>query len=357
MPTAVESLDLATGIGQRQGTFTFMKVEASSGRPLGELHPVQQGVPSLQHDATRAISRTISGLLLSIAETAELDPLAHRLTVAYVIGGTSFPLGTYVFTDDVRARNTAGRRSTGGLADLMFVVSTKTETAVSFLGTTNVGTAIASVLASVVGLSGYTVEPTASTIGTPIAWPPGTDRARILQDLAKLGGYFSPFMANDSKIHVVQAFDPATIPPTFTLEADTRIINDSISETTDLLDAPNRWIVKSNSGSDDAAIVGVYDVPTTAPYSAANRGFVVPAVVDVQGLLNSLQAEQMARSLAIQNPLFLHTTLATPVDPRHDGFDVIRYDGSNWLETGWSMPLVEGAQMAHTLQRAYGASS
>ena len=44
---------------------------------------------------------------------------------------------------------------------------------------------------------------------------------------------------------------------------------------------------------------------------------------------------------------------STIPDPRHDGYDVIRWQGFNWLELGWSLPMIEGSSMSHTLRKSY----
>lgn len=352
MATATELLDLAPGVGQRRATFTFTLTEAGSLRPLGDLHPDATSAPVLTHDVSRTVARGITGLVLDSADAAAVNVVKDRVTVAMIVGGETFPLGTYVFTDAARARTTAGRRLTGAVADLGFVVDQPTDATVGVAANTNVGTAIAEVLAGVDGLQGFTVEATAQAVGAPIGWAAGTNRGRILADLAALGGYFAPFAANDSQIRVLQAFDPAELPPTFTFGPGGRVIDNTVTESDDLLDAPNRFVVIDNANP-DAPIVGTYDVPVTAPHSAANRGFVVADVRDVQGLGTAAAADAAARAAGLATLVYATVTLSTPPDPRHDGYDIVGYDGANWLETAWSLPLVEGSEMSHTIQRAY----
>jgi hypothetical protein len=126
--------------------------------------------------------------------------------------------------------------------------------------------------------------------------------------------------------------------------------------TNDLLDAPNRFIVISNGAVSASAaaipIVGRYDIPSSAPHSIANRGFVIPSVEERQ-LDTQAQADAAARNLGQRQTIFERTTLSTAPDPRHDGYDVIRWQGENWLELGWSLPMAEGAAMTHTMRKSY----
>ena len=351
MPTVDQLLDLAPGIGQRQATFRFALVDAASGRALGDIQPVRTP-PSRTHDTSRKTCRSMAGLVLDRADTAAVNAVTDRVQVFMVIGGAEKELGTYVFTDTHRTRTTHGRRGEYGLADLGFVVAQPTESTVGFGAGTNVGTAIATILAAVPSLAGYEVEPGAAVTGAPIAWPAGTDRGRILEDLATLGAYLSPYMGNDSVIRVRRSFDPAEAAPSFTFESGGRVRSESISESDDLLEAPNLFVVVDNSNT-AAPVVGRYEVPVSAPHSYANRGFWVPQVTDMQGVGTSASADVAARALGLAHTVYQQVTLATPPDPRHDAYDVVAYDGVNWLETAWSLPLIEGGEMTHTLRRAY----
>ena len=115
----------------------------------------------------------------------------------------------------------------------------------------------------------------------------------------------------------------------------------------------NRFVVVSNDpGSDAEPVVGVYDVPASAPHSIAQRGFVLPKTVDVQ-VRSQAQATVYARTLGLQQTVYEVVELSTPVDPRHDAYEVVRWDGVRWLEVSWTMPLVPGGEMRHTLRRAY----
>lgn len=352
MPTATEQLDLAAGVGQRQATWRFDLVDGASGRPLGEIHPDELAPPQLSHDTTRNIPRTLTGINLSIAETIDVNPLTMRVRPVMLVGGAEYPHGTYIFSDEVKARTTAGRTGQLGAVDLMFVVAQLTENTTSFGVGTNVGAAISTVLGAVDGIDGFVVESTAIALGSPIAWPAGTDRGRILTDLATLGGYLNAYMGNDSQIHVRQSFDPAALPADFALDVDGRIMQNTISETTDILDAPNRFIVVDNSNT-ASPVVGVYDVPVSAPQSAANRGFVIAATFDIQGPGLPANAEQAAMTIGRRQTLTQRTTLATTPDPRFDAYDIVAYDGHNWLEIGWTLTMRDGSAMNHTLQRTY----
>jgi hypothetical protein len=45
--------------------------------------------------------------------------------------------------------------------------------------------------------------------------------------------------------------------------------------------------------------------------------------------------------------------LQTAADPRYDSYDVVRWQGVNWLEISRSMQLTNGAPMQHIFRRTY----
>jgi hypothetical protein len=164
-------------------------------------------------------------------------------------------------------------------------------------------------------------------------------------------------MNNAGEFQMVRTVDPATAVPDFDYDLANNVKRDTITRTTDILDAPNRFIVISNSG--DAAntpIVGTYDVPNTAPFSVVQRGFVVPSVVDLQSNATT-QATAMARNLGLRKTVFDRVTLDTMLDPRHDSYNVIHFLGENWLELGWTMNLFPGGAMQHVMRKGYQSTS
>jgi hypothetical protein len=167
------------------------------------------------------------------------------------------------------------------------------------------------------------------------------------------GDYFSPWFGNDQKLHFIRTFDPIDRVPDFDYDTGFKVMQDQILETDDLLTAPNRFIVIGNSGpSSRSAIVGIADVPINAPHSVPNRGFAVTQTQNLQ-LRSQDQAVAVARGLANRQTVFERVNLTTAPDPRHDSYDVIRWQGELWLELAWSMALTEGGMMNHMLRKGY----
>lgn len=347
-------LDLDPWVGQRQCTFRFDLHNGLTGEQLGQITPLLGA--SLTHDTSRTIKRQLS-MSLGVADTAAINVITDRVSVFMVFpNGQEYPLGVYMFTDASRqvfSSAPTGFHTAGGLAsvtlnDEMFLVDQQIEKGVSGLGL-NSSAVIQKALA---GLPiTYTLEP--SPFHSVESWGVGTNRGQMLEALSVTGDYFSPWFGNDGKLHFIRTFFPSTQVPSFDFDEGNKVIREPILETDDLLTAPNTFIVISNAPENsNTQVVGIATVPVTAPHSVANRGFVIASVENLQ-LSNSTQATAVAQGLAIRQNVFERVSLTTAPDPRHDSYDVIKWQGGLWLELAWSMALVEGGAMNHLLRKSY----
>ncbi len=341
-------LDLASHVGQRVATYRWQLVDGLTDQPLGDLHPIRDPTPTLTHDTTRAVKRSIDGVSFGRVDTAAINPITDRVRLYMVIAGTSYPLGRYMFTDATEFTSTGGNLSNDVLLDEMFIVDQQIDT--GFASTAHVDVAARALL------DGLPIQPPlieATSYPAVGGYGAGTRRGQILDALAAQGDYFTPWMNHQGRLTMIRTIDPATAVPTFDFDAGHKVIAFSIQRTSDILAAPNRFTVISNSGDADAApIVGTYDVPASAPHSIAQRGFVISDVRDLQ-IADPVQATAAARNLGIRQTIFERVSLATAPDPRHDSYDVIVWQGVQWLELGWAMTLHEGAPMQHIMRRSY----
>jgi len=328
------SFDLDECLGQRQATFRFALTDGVTGMELGDLHPIRPA--SLTHDTARGIKRQLS-FALTASETAAINTLTERVSPFMVIPGApqEYPLGRYMFVDESRAVYTSGRLGAEALYDEMFLVDQEI-----LLGISGFGRSVVDVILEAVQDLPITLGMEASPFISADAWGVGTNRGQILETLSVAGDYWSPWFGNDGLLRFQRTFDPALRVPDIDLDRWSRVIQASIVETDNLLTAPNVFVVISNSAADpDVAVVGTASVPATAPNSVANRGFSIPQTQDLQ-LSNQAQADAVAEGLAQRQTVFETVTLSTPPDPRHDSYNVIKWQGDLWLELAWSMTLL-----------------
>lgn len=363
MPRWSDYLDLAAFIGQVGCTFRFDVTDATTGRRRGTLTPLRDPVPTLSHDSTSTISRKLSNVTLGMEDAEWFKPLSDRITLTMIVGDderTEFPLGRYLVADDSSLFSSQGTVVPLTLYDDMFIIDQELEQGFNANGQP-ADVAIRKLL-EYVPIGVIQMEaPQGDRVWQ--SWGAGTGRGAALTDLATAGGYFKPWFDHQNRLRFVSAFEPGDRTADLDLDGDGRVYRDSISFNSDLVTAPNRWIVRSNSAGmqlgeegDETTelppVFAVYDVPSSAPFSITQRGFVIPRTVEAQVRTKS-SAAVYARTLGQQRTIYERCTLSTPPDPRHDCYNVIRFRAENWLEIGWSMPLISGGAMSHTLRRAY----
>lgn len=348
-------LNLAQYIGQRTTSYRFY-LSDFSGVELGEIHPSMEASATVSHDSSTTVSRKVQGLTLVGDEALAFNPLQHRIRISMVIAGVGeFPLGRYMATDYVSSRFSDG--ATGkdsiilplALVDEMAIVDQRM--ADSYLAKGKITSECIRDL-----LYGLPIDEPDIEISPSIctgAWSIGSSRATALSDMAATGGYFMPWFANNGRMKMVMSFDPGLRTPSVDWDANHLVARDTITVTDETVSAPNIFMVISNdTGTTGNSYVGTYEIPSSAPHSVANRGFKIPVVKDVQ-VTSSEYARLYARTWGIQETIAERLEVDTPPDPRHDGFTVVRFDGLQWMEIGWSLSLKAGGPMRHTLRRAY----
>lgn len=324
----------------------------NANKVIGEIHPTK-GEVSISHDVDGVVMRTLSGIKLDEVESADVDTLNDEVRV-YMLDehGDDNPMGVFRFTGQTQELSSLDPLLHGDMGDRGVLLERSTERFYGVQTQVGIRSTIASVLRDA-GITQLSVDPTAAIVEGSIGWDIGTSYGQILQDLCLLGGYYNPWFDADGICQVKQKVtDLNTAPvPVLVYAEGTNILRRTSTLSSDLLAAPNRFIVVS-SGPTDYPIVGTYDVPASAPYSIQARGgLVVPDVTSVQGVANVGDAAARAREIAQTKLPFETLSFSSPVDPRHSAFDVVEYLGERWLETVWGMQLVAGGEMTHTLQR------
>lgn len=345
--TIIPALDLEDFIGVRTATYRFRLFNGVTNEDLGDITPYVQGA-RLSHDVGRTVKRDLS-FNLGVEDADAINPLTDRVEVFMLIGGVSYPLGRYMFTDDLETMSTGGNQASIQMVDEMFIVDQPLEN--SFGNTFTVEGVRSCILRLLADLPVDIGDIAQSPFSVALSAFAGSRRGTILETLAQQGDYETPWMDNLGQLRMIRTVDAAAATADFDYDTRHQIYRDSISRSTDILNAPNRFVVVSSNAA-NASITGVYDVPPTAPHSISNRGFVLPQIVDAQAVSSS-QAMAMARNVGLRFTATETVRFTTPPDPRHDSYDVVIFDETQWLETAWGMSLTEGGDMSHTIVRAY----
>ncbi len=355
--------DLPPWVGQRQSTFRYVVTNSVTGEERGEITPLRSA--SISHDVARTIKRQLN-LSLGIEDTSNINSVQDRVRVSMVLpDGSEYPLGTFMFNSATENIFTSGNLGNYTLSDEMFKVDQQIEQAVGRQDGQVIMPTCESLVNQVLAGQGvaFTVEP--SPFATDQGWAIGSYRGQVAQDLSVTGDWFSPWFDSTNVMRFIRTFEPGDRIPDFDWDAGNQVLREGIVQTGNLLTVPNRFVVVGNtttttvdSGGSQVQsgaipVVGTYDVPSSYPYSLANRGFTITNVSDLP-VFTAGQATAAARLLAIRNGAFEQLSVSTALDPRHEAYNVVWWREMAWLETSWTMNLLEGGgNMTHVLRRAY----
>lgn len=357
MPSTDELLDLA--VAKRASSFRFDVLDVALNE-VGTADVSAASPPSISNDTDRAIKRQLSGLRMSPAQAAELDPLSSRLRPVMILqDGTEWPLGVFLFSGYDRTRYSWGEVPMPTLHDQGVILDQACERTISHPPGSLVTDRLGWLLARFDLPAGYVIQSSTARTSAKSAmvWPAGTSYKNILTETAALAGFYSGYFDNAG---VLQFRAPGAADgssgtdlwyPTRP-DGPSRVLAGSVVVSDDLLNAPNRYIVIDSSAT-DVPVFGWFDVPASAPHSAANRGFIVSSVTDRQGVGSNTNAMNVGRSLYAAARSYEWLTFDSPPDPRHDTFQTVDFDGVVYRETGWSMTLEAGGKMSHELRRTY----
>lgn len=339
-------LDLDPWVGQRSASYRFQVTNAVTGENMGAITPLRSA--NLSHDTSRTIKRQLT-ISLGVTDMGAINPLQDRVSVYMVFpSGVEYPMGTYMFTDASEQVFTSGNLGNLALSDEMFLV----DQAIT-KGINGVGVGVAALIPDIVDKLPVKLKMEGSPFTSAEAWGVGENRGTILESLAVSGDYWSPWFDNNNFLRFLRTFNPADRVPDFDYDSGNQVMRSSIMQNSDLLTAPNTFIVISNNPDDpNNAVVGTASVPPNAPNSIPNRGFEIAEVQHLQ-LTDSAQAQQVAQGLVNRQTVFERVNLTTAPDPRFDSYNVIYWRGDKWLDLRWDLTLVEGSPMSHTIRKSY----
>lgn len=349
--TATEILDMDFLVRAEKVRFD---VTDATGALVGTINPVS--ACTIDNDASQQIKRRLSNFKLSPTDTAWFDPLVHRVRPYWVLStGDEYSLGVFLVADAQTSRYSYGNTLSATLVDQGLLLGQQLSESLSFPAGTTASAAITQTV-NAAGIYTASIASSSYTFGSPIGYPAGTGGttyAKVLDDICRLAGYYSPYFDGDGALQVRQTVTVSSVTPTLNYVDGGRIISQSITESNDLLAAANVFLVIDTSAT-TGAVAYSYRIPSSAPHSVERRGFAITHVIEAPGVGDISQAQSVASAYYSANPQAYETVVfSSPADPRHDTFDVINYRGTNYLETKWTLTCAPGGPMTHTCSRVY----
>lgn len=354
---------------QRSETIEW-RVYDIDGFDLGRLMVSTDETPTISNDTTRSIRRSVSTLNVLPRPMIDIDPnhyyaddvlsLQMRVSPWWTFGdGTRVQGGMFVFGDDSEVLWSGGSPRPMTLTDLCASLDQPLSRSYGYGAGTSVNDAIADLLGT--GAAGEVgtedmggIESTDAVIGTAVGFAAGRDTTLTALDaLCKIAGFLPPYFDYQGQLVCRDAPDLASATAAFEYGAGLGgVVPGSAVKSNDRLTAPNRYVVVG--GNSDAELVGIFNVPDSAPNSFVKTGRLVVKTDNIQGIATQAQADAAAAAMYATD-ISSYTWLSfqtVRVNPYHDTWDIVSFDGVNYREVGWTYEAKSGGTMTHTLRGA-----
>lgn len=362
--TVLDDIRELNGWSQRSGTVRFDLLDKTNSF-LDVLDIDKASIPTIENNINRSPKRQMNGLKLPPSTTAEVNTLAERVRPVWIYQtGDTQNLGIFLFADASRHRAFYGSSQfvTSGNAVSSTTVMVDQLMNLDFAsgGVTmyRPGTRIADALTEqleVGGVIDFEVEESNAKItgSAWMVWHPNITRLQIINDLCQAGGYYTLYFDNDGVGRCALVPDLEASNPDFRYSSNGMVKRDSIVESDDLLDAPNRYLV-INSSLTDGAVWGYWDVPPSAPHSFENTGRRRVKQVDMQGPETMDDATAAAKAYGQADfSTYRWVNFLTAPNPSHDTNNIIEWQTDKYREQSWRLPLLDGSDQQHELRRIW----
>lgn len=310
----------------------------------------QADVATCQLDVGKPIMRTVDRVVLDRSTWSSINTASHLVRPwVDLADGSTWCVGTFAFADAPKVGRGPTGTMVGQLADMNQTISRAHLSVHGARVGVNIRDALLGLAALSEWLDGLWVDGVDARLTSPQAY--GADRALLdsINAMAAPYGFYNLARDRFGAPFLRRLIDPEEAERTLDYDDHPRVLADGFSDAEGRLLASNAWKA-IDSGNATFPAVGYYELPASDPMSPANR-WVQGDIIDVQGISpGAAQEAAVWEAIRARRPQRT-IEFGSPLDPRHDVLDTVRFDGLVWVETAWVMELRAGGKMTHTLTR------
>lgn len=356
--SGTEMLDLPASLGQRIESvrYDIYTADLQLAFTCSQVNRTDN-VATIRFDANADTNRTISQMWFGPDDTANIDPLSHLLAPHWVLDdGSSWPLGVFHFASLPLQRHSWGDVFVPSLYDSSVILNQPRAGTFSI----GVGTLLTTAARQIIDEVGLTaraaIDNSSAYAVSPQVFQPDSTRKQILAGICQALGYYPPYFDNDGFLRLRAVPNPisdANPDVTYTEDANSRIVRDSVAISSNIVDAPNVYRVIGSPAA-GGEVYGEYRVPGSAPHSSQHRGFDVVRTIQNQNVHDQVAAQAAAQAAYVNDfSTYVTVTADTAPDPRADGMQIVSYLGTNYREQSWELELRAGGRMTHDWQTVW----
>ncbi|MBU9724119.1 MULTISPECIES: hypothetical protein [Bacillaceae] len=289
-----------------------------------------------------------------------------RLTQTKIEGGwIAFSLGIFLFSSPIRVEVGGSiYRDVEAYDKLLIVKEDKITDRYTIKAGTTYYNAMVSLLNSA-GVSKHNIENNGKTISNDKEYEPGTEKLRILNDLASDLNY-TPFWVDEyGFFRSYQYRSPQEQPVDYEYaDDDMSVTLNGMEEELDLFDLPNVFTVfVANPDTEEEYISTVENTNPNHPRSIENLGRRVVRFEEKDDIADQEALDSYVDRLASESSqVYGRLKFETAIMPFHSYSNVLRIRNSTlginqrYSETNWSIPLQSGGNMTHEVRRVVSLS-
>lgn len=298
---------------------------------------------------------------LAIYDTGVIDWQADRIKPWYRLlmpdgGYAEWPLGVFLLATTRRQRG--GIRPVVAYDQTLVLLDDKVTTRYTVTATTNIVTAILSVLTGA-GITAVDYTATTETMPVDRDWPPGTTKLRIVQDLLNMISYRSIYFNGSGRAVLVPYQRPDQRSEEYEYATDSlSLLSPDFDHELDLFSIPNIW--KLVVGEPDRTVLTseYTNDEASSPTSTITRG---RNIVDYRERVEATSQDaldDLAEQLAFEaSQVYESIEVHTAAMPHHEDSDLLKLTHSGadvdakFVETQWDLECKAGSKMKHRMRR------
>ena len=271
--------------------------------PIGTLAGVRSG--SVSHTSATSVHGSAQ---LAVADVGQaVNWLSDRIKPIVTIDGYGdVALGVFLATEAPPQWADTGRVWSVKFKDKTTILD---QDAVAETYTLDAGAVVTDEIETLIESTGETnhaITPSTAVLLNPLAWPPGTTKLQIVNDLLTVINYFSLFCNGDGQYRGEPYVKPASRPVVWEfLDGPTCVYLPAFTQDVDLYAIPNRVIAITQGDGETAALVGdESNTDPASPYSTVSRGRTITRVFSGVEIVDqpTLDAWTLRRLIELTTP-------------------------------------------------------
>lgn len=270
-----------------------------------------------------------------------------------------FPLGIFLLSSPTRSdQNKNVYRDVEAYDGLLVLKDDKFETRYTITAGTNYRDAAISILASA-GITKHNIEQTDKVLPNDFDFEPGTEKLYAVNELLRQINF------NQLFVDVYGYYTSSTYRSPSVLSAEYTYADNSLSitysgmtEELDLFNVPNKWTVVCSNPESEPLVSSYTNESLESPTSTVNRGRTIVDYREIDNIADQQSLDAYVQRIAFEaSQIYGKLEFETAINPSHDFADVLQINYSplgisdKYAETGWTIPLVAGGKMRHSLRK------